>query len=319
MLFVGLACGSWLGGMILKTRRNPSPYILFFVSVTLLVLLLIFIALACPESNEKVLSGAASREGARERRGASSVFRRSLKEIVIGLVSPISMFIPRKSGDSPRKDWNITLVGAALFLYLISIGVYPLKYLYGKHVYSWDTGELGFFMSLLWVSRAFNLLVLLPILISYFKPKPKNGEPVSIQSELRFDKILASVSLAVDGIADALVAIVPSSAQPAFVAFSCLSSFTSGGNPTLHSLGAVCLHAGGYSSEVGSLFGAMAVLSAIAHVISPTLYATTYGLTVANFPKAIFVLATVLLGLAVFLLSLVRTNRGTNLPSRHPE
>jgi hypothetical protein len=65
-----------------------------------------------------------------------------------------------------------------------------------------------------------------------------------------------------------LVAIVPSSSQGAFVAFSCINSFTSGGNPTLHSLGAVCLHAAGRSSEVGSLFGAMAVLSAIAHTIS---------------------------------------------------
>ncbi|EEB90595.1 hypothetical protein MPER_11174 [Moniliophthora perniciosa FA553] len=217
------------------------------------------------------------------------------------------MFIPRKIGESRRRDWNLTFVGGALFLYLVSIGVYQIKYLYGTHVYSWKTDQLGFYMSLLWISRAVNLLVLLPLIISYFKPKPQHGESPSIQSELRFDKLLASTSLAVDGLSDVLIALVPSSSQFAFVALSCLSSFTSGGNPTLHSLAAVCLHASGYSSEVGSLFGAMAVLSAIAHVISPTIYAVTYGSTVANFPKAIFVLAAVLLGLAVFLLSLVRS------------
>jgi hypothetical protein len=87
-------------------------------------------------------------------------------------------------------------------------------------------------------------------------------------AEMRFDKNLARCSLAVDGIADALVAITPTSSQPTYIALSCLSSFTSGGNPSLHSLGAVCLHACGRGSEMGALFGGIAVLSAVGHVIS---------------------------------------------------
>lgn len=64
------------------------------------------------------------------------------------------------------------------------------------------------------------------------------------------------------------MAITPATSAIPFVVFSCLSSLTSGGNPAMHSLGAVCLHAAGRSSEVGSLFGAFAVLSAMAHTIS---------------------------------------------------
>jgi hypothetical protein len=85
---------------------------------------------------------------------------------------------------------------------------------------------------------------------------------------MSFDKQLAGWSLFVDGTADVLVAITPSASEIGFIAFSSLSSFTSGGNPAMHSLGAVCMHAAGRSSEVGSLFGAMAFLSAVAHVIS---------------------------------------------------
>lgn len=85
---------------------------------------------------------------------------------------------------------------------------------------------------------------------------------------MRFDKRLAQYSLSVDGLADALVVLAPVSPQFSFVALSCLSSFTSGANPAMHSLGAVCLHAMGRGSEVGSLYGAMAVLSAVAHTIS---------------------------------------------------
>jgi hypothetical protein len=111
------------------------------------------------------------------------------------------------------------------------------------------------------------------VIISYLKPKSTHvdgtiANPEHIANELKFDKYLAQCSLAVDGIADALVTVAPTSSQITYISLSCLSSFTSGGNPALHSLGAVCLHAAGFSSEVGSLFGGMAVLSAIAHVIS---------------------------------------------------
>jgi len=87
-----------------------------------------------------------------------------------------------------------------------------------------------------------------------------------------------------------------------FVVVSCLSSFTSGGNPALHSLGAICLHALGYSDDVGAMFGAFGVLNSVAHIISPTIYATIYGATVASFPQAIFVMAACLLFTIVALL-----------------
>jgi hypothetical protein len=111
------------------------------------------------------------------------------------------------------------------------------------------------------------------VVISYLKPKPTsppgtNPNARDITAEVNFDRYLAQVSVGVDGLADSLVALTASRSQAMFTALSCLSSFTSGGNPTLHSLGAICLHACGYSSEVGTLFGAMGVLSAVAHIIS---------------------------------------------------
>lgn len=112
-------------------------------------------------------------------------------------------------------------------------------------------------------------------MISYFKPHLAAGAtitPENLASEMKFDKNLARCSLAVDGIADALVAIAPTSSQPTFLSLSCLSSFTSGGNPSLHSLGAVCLHASGRGSEIGAFFGGIAVLSAVGHIISVSDY-----------------------------------------------
>ncbi|KAK0500376.1 major facilitator superfamily domain-containing protein [Armillaria luteobubalina] len=310
LVFIGLAAGPSFGGIITSLFTN-NTYDLFYVSVFLLAALQCYLVFLCPESLQKnnqtiddthipILSQL------RLKRLSLASVKSYLAKFFKALLSPISMFAPRTNIGRASRDYNLTFVGLGLFLYLISIGIYQIKYLYVKHIYSWSSSELGFYMSLLWISRAINLLVIIPVIVAYFKPKA-GSEGFSIYSEMNFDKRLAQCSFAIDGLADALVAITPASA-PMFTALSCLNSFTSGGNPAAHSLGAVCLHASGHSSEAGALFGAMAVLSAIAHTISPTIYAITYGTTVAYFPKAIFGLAATILATVVFLLSLVRTS-----------
>ena len=111
------------------------------------------------------------------------------------------------------------------------------------------------------------------VIVHYLKPKPTSApgtppSPSDIAAELVFDKYLAQISLFVDGLADALVATVSNQSEPLFVVLSCLSSFTSGGNPALQSLGAICLHVLGASDQAGALFGAFGVLNSIAHIIS---------------------------------------------------
>ncbi|KAK7050931.1 hypothetical protein VNI00_005043 [Paramarasmius palmivorus] len=148
MMFVGLACGSWLGGMVLKLRPDLSPYALFFGSVALLALIEVYILVMVPESNPKVISKSAEEPSVetspRSIRNVATFFKSGLKHLIVGLVTPISMFIPRRVGNSTRRDWNLTFVGGALFLYLVSIGVYQIKYLYGKHVYAWKAEQARF-------------------------------------------------------------------------------------------------------------------------------------------------------------------------------
>ncbi|KAK0204880.1 major facilitator superfamily domain-containing protein [Desarmillaria ectypa] len=316
LVFIGLAAGPSFGGIITSLFTN-NTYDLFYISVLLLTALQCYLVFLCPESLQRHNQTVddmhiPTLSHLHLKRLTLASIKPYLAKFINALLSPISMFAPRTRVGRTFRDYNLTFVGLGLFLYLISIGIYQIKYLYAKHVYSWSSSELGFYMSLLWISRAINLLVIIPVIISYFKPKA-GSEGFSIYSEMHFDKRLAQCSFAIDGLANALVAITPASA-PLFTALSCLNSFTSGGNPTAHSLGAVCLHAGGHSSEAGALFGAMAVLSAIAHTISPTIYAVTYGSTVAYFPKAIFCLAATILVTVVFLLNLVRTTCDSATP-----
>lgn len=311
MVFVGLATGPPFAAILLPGTGYSNSF--FYISVTLIFITLLYVNIVCPESLSPV-----QRESVHEAQDDEPQFKSSpvqvtrslVSRFLASLLSPILMFAPRRIPSSRKRNYSMPLVGLALFVYLVSTGVYSAKYLYAQHVFTWTTSGLGYYMSILWITRAFNLLVFLPIVISYLKPKPtsaQTGTPNAhdIAAELKFDRYLAQISVGVDGLADSLVALTASRSQPIFVALSCLSSFTSGGNPALHSLGAVCLHACGYSAEVGTLFGAMGVLSAIAHIISPYIYAGTYSKTVATFPEAIFVLAACLLFTAVLLLSRV--------------
>jgi hypothetical protein len=145
-----------------------------------------------------------------------------------------------------------------------------------------------------------------------------------VVAELRFDTRLAQYSLGLDFVGDMLITILPTSSQASFIALSSLSSFASGSVPALQSLGAVCLHALGLGSEVGTLFGGIAVVTSIGHIISvhplfsswyttqqnsiwfalfqPYMSALVYGYTVAFSPKAIFALAACLLSIIVIFL-----------------
>ncbi|CAA7267114.1 unnamed protein product [Cyclocybe aegerita] len=310
MVFVGLATGPWICGKIFPPKGYHDGF--FFGSISLIAANILFVIFICPESRfpPPATDNTLSADQVSFKNSPLLAIQRLFVNFLSSLMLPISMFMPLRVPGSSRRNYNMTLVGLSLFLYIVSTGVYSAKYLYGKDVFKWTTAELGYYMSTLWISRAINLLLFLPIVLSYLKPKSTTAPGQSpnardISAELNFDRYLASLSLFVDGLADSLVAITASRSQTVFYTLSCLSSFTSGGNPALHSLGAVCLHACGRGSEVGALFGALGVLSAIGHIISPTVYAVTYGRSVANYPEAIFALAACILFSVVLFLSRV--------------
>jgi len=245
----------------------------------------------------------------------------TMRDVALQFLRPATLFIPMKLEGRRGRDWNLTLTGAALFIYVLADQVYNLKYLYVKHVYDWSTEQLGYYMSFLWIIRAANLLVILPLILAYFASKrkaaTKDSSPAHLASAIRFDQRIAAISLFTDASANALVAISPTSSQPLFVFLTSLGALTSGGHPALQSLGAVSLRAMGKGSEVGLVFGTLGLANAVSHIVAPGIYAAIYGSTVATFPKAMFIMSAVMLYIAVALLARVRPN--IHVPSAEPE
>lgn len=141
---------------------------------------------------------------------------------------------------------------------------------YTRHQPSFITPWYEIFL-LRWISGSSSTSVV----TSTFKPKSTaaRGQTTNsrdLSAEINFDRHLARASLGIDGFADALVAgfAVFGRSSTAFYVLSCFSSLASGGNPSLHSLAVICLHASGRGSELGALFGAIGMLDALAHIVS---------------------------------------------------
>ncbi|KAF7327696.1 hypothetical protein MKEN_00349100 [Mycena kentingensis (nom. inval.)] len=209
----------------------------------------------------------------------------------------------------PKPTLTMTVSWCVLFLPAFSKYLYFSGLLYVLGMFN-SCRSVPAYHPQLWFCRAINLFFVLPLIVQYFKPKtPITGAstPEEIASELNFDKRLAQGSLVVDGLSDLLITITSSQFELGFIVLSCVAAFTSGGNPALHSLGAVCLHALGYGNETGRLFGAIGVLSAASHSVSPALYAWVFSSTVETHPKTIFGVASALLFSSVTLLGLIRS------------
>ncbi|KAH9838659.1 MFS general substrate transporter [Rhodofomes roseus] len=253
-----------------------------------------------------------------------------------GFLGPFKLVAPRvvqNPDGTSRKDWRITLIATSLLVYALSTGIFQIKYLYAVHVYGWDAEQLSYYISAMGGCRTLYLLVLMPVAIYFFKPKPKvspqasaaptvKGKkppqtPAQIAAEMRFDFGLLRTSLVIDLMSHVLVSLSsPDSSSTAFTMFTSLSSFGAGVDPALQSLALCIMQANGEDNR-GQLFGLFAMLRTIGQmIIGPLIFGLIYAETVATFPKAIFVAAGSFAFAAFIFLSLIRPDAGIKVRRR---
>jgi len=173
------------------------------------------------------------------------------------------------------------------------------------------------------IVRAVQLMVVVPVLIRYFKPEPRvalevppEEEPLLsaaslnsnvVQKELHslsFDMILARVSMAIEIVAYGAMGL--SSSGLPFVISSLFLWFGSAVNPAVQSV-ALAIYTRNGGTESGRLFGALSVVQALcSQMIGPTLFGFVYASTVAWFPQGIFFISAISLLIALLCLCLMR-------------
>ncbi|KAK0204888.1 major facilitator superfamily domain-containing protein [Desarmillaria ectypa] len=316
VFYVGFSMGPAIGGWIIKNRIGARPgqpksvTAVFYLAVLCSLTNLLLVLFVFPESLSAEKREVAARQHTitHSSKGKARDFsRQDLGEhdqgastssdeegdsetkrfaIIRSFLSPLSIFLPvtiiEAEGTRRHQDWSLTLLATALFGYMLSTGIYQLKYLYAVHVYGWGAEQLSYYISFLGGARAAFLLLLLPFFISVLKPKPKtpaktsNGKAAKPKStkahlarEIRFDLFLTRTSFAIDVLSNVLVVLVPapmykvhmssSSSTPAsrhsealFVMASSLTSMGSGVVPAVQSL-ALCITQARTTIETGTV------------------------------------------------------------------
>jgi hypothetical protein len=135
ILYIGFAVGPMIASFILRQSMTKVLTPLFLLSAGSYTVGLLFILLIVPESlhssdNPKspVPSSSENAEGAHLEAGSNTAMWGPLRR----LVSPLAAFRPRRAG-AMRKDYTLTIIAASYFIYLMSLALYQLKYLYAEH------------------------------------------------------------------------------------------------------------------------------------------------------------------------------------------
>ncbi|KAH8105380.1 MFS general substrate transporter [Cristinia sonorae] len=191
------------------------------------------------------------------------------------LLSPLALFVPRKvalPGGGWRRDWSLAVVSTTLFMFLLSTGIFQIKYLYAEHIYDWGAEQLSYYISFMGAVRATNLLLITPFLISRFKPKrkpspappphpsasaslsnvlakpkPKPTLP-HLLADLSFDIKVVRVGLLIDFLSHFLVFLLPAGPL-VFTVLTSMSSLGAGVHPAMNSVALGMVQMRGYVKE----------------------------------------------------------------------
>ncbi|KAJ7638346.1 hypothetical protein FB45DRAFT_902565 [Roridomyces roridus] len=212
----------------------------------------------------------------KQRASRASYANTELRSFLRGFFGPLSVFLPAtiavEGSTRKRKDWSLTILAGVLLTYFLSAGIYQIKYLYAKQVYTWDVERISYYIAFMGGGRALHLLFILPLVISVFKPKsPKNPigpggiklkpKPTKehLSREIKFDIRLTRISLVIDVLSNAAILLAPApvhtqlqqllsdsgdtqvrNSQVLFVVASWVSCWGTGLVPAAHSL-ALCI------------------------------------------------------------------------------
>nr|XP_019010539.1 uncharacterized protein I206_05011 [Kwoniella pini CBS 10737]OCF49320.1 hypothetical protein I206_05011 [Kwoniella pini CBS 10737] len=194
MFMAGFALGPVLGSLLISwTGDIMTP---FYVNAVVFAIYIPLILLMLPESLSNqaratlAKNASTAREEAKKRDqlerewedetpfpadGTIGNFRRIFRR-VFGFLEPLAIFIPVKKEGENRRDWNLTAVGAGLFFMSMVFGIMSIKAQYTFYAFGWTSAQLGPYMSITAFSRSFVLIVLVPIIMHFVKPRYQQDE-----------------------------------------------------------------------------------------------------------------------------------------------
>ncbi|KAI6164539.1 major facilitator superfamily domain-containing protein [Pisolithus thermaeus] len=328
LTFTGFAVGPLLGGFLI--HLTGSTLSVFFMAFSIHLGYALVLLFVLPESLTEAKARAARLRYKQEKERNTNIptLRRVFKEAT-RFLSALAVLLPRDIIDADplkrsKKDWNLFLLAISYAFSTSLMALMPFLIQYAIGVFRWSAETANYYFSLIGITRAVVLTVILPLMIKLLKsrkaltshtrfPETRSLEPhLSSQSlsplgsrsrsHQRFDATISSVARCA----------VSLEILACWVMATCynwrLGAMSVASSPTIQALAVEVYYSeGSNGGGIGKLFGALSVLQALgAQIIAPAVYGFIYSRTVATFPQAILLVTAFCFTAALVLLACVR-------------
>lgn len=212
--------------------------------------------------------------------------------------APLSILWPTAPGSSPALRRNLFFLAAVdTTMFGVAMGSFTVVLLYSEYTFGWDTLRASQFTSVVNVSRVTVLLIILPLIVRIFRPRPKvvlvednnsgtgdadmSGEQQPKKRAL--DRNTGADTLDINIIRVAIlfdilgyVGYATSANGTMFTISGMIAAFGGMVSPTLQSTMTKHVPA----DRVGQLLGATGLLHALARVVSPLVFNLIYSFSI---------------------------------------
>lgn len=132
ILYIGFAVGPSIASVVLRQTVSKNLTPLFFMSACSYALSLFFILLVVPESLHSADKPRTEQGPAQTSNSEHNTSNSTILAPWRRFVAPVAAFRPRRVG-ALHKDYTLTIIAVSYFIYLMSLALYQLKYLYAEH------------------------------------------------------------------------------------------------------------------------------------------------------------------------------------------
>ncbi|CAF9909912.1 MAG: hypothetical protein HETSPECPRED_009556 [Heterodermia speciosa] len=300
-LFGGIAVGPLISGFIVKTTGNILN--IFYFALAFHAVFVLSIGFVIPESLSKQRQMQARKlrrekqDALKHRADVSSSLISTAIDVLnpASMLAPLAILWPTESSTNPLVRRNIALLAAIdTTMFGVAMGSMNVIMLYAEYIFDWGTPETSVFLSIANLTRVTSLLVVLPLIVRWFRGPASKAVVKESGSDL-LDLSIIRVAIVFDMLGYIGYAIVRMSAL--FIISGALAAIGGMGSPTISS--AMTKHVP--PERTGQLLGAMGLLHALARVVSPVIFSLIYSSTVGKFTQTVFVCLAATWGLAFFL------------------
>lgn len=282
-MFLGIAIGPVLGGLIIKATGNIMT--IFYVAFVCHLGFIVFITSFVPESLtwERQIA-------ARERHRAESLKhpRRPWTNItnLANIFKPLSILFPPRDQSSDITRTNLVLLAAVdTVVFGVTLGSASIVVMYSEFMFKWGNFESSLFVSIANTCRVGILVVVLPLFSRIFSHRfnrPGHGTAARGGNSDRFDISIIRAAVLFDVLGYIGYAIVPNGIL--FIVSGVIASVGGIASPTLQS--ALTTHVG--AGKTGELLGAISLLHALSRIAAPAVLNLVYSLTIGKASSAVF-------------------------------